>query len=714
MHVEMARALQSGELGAMLRARSDQPIDADQVAAAHAAFERYLVALLGIQCQALGLAPLPAPATPNEPNEPNAALPASERAKRHRCPSCQKRTHAPLPCYDCRRPQFQFRLGPTLLSTYYTGGHRRYRMTNEKREAIDDLRDARRKLRHVHVFADKLYKLAQWRLSQASPANRIVLLQPSVLEFLPYTRCYSYREMDVGALGIAIADTTAKKFLNWIHDTDARMRRQYDVHGEDAAQRRFFECVAAHLARCCGDRLAHTEPPEAQYDQIVSLAMLRETRTIQYRRCRAAAEAKRKADVDALKDLIAVCTADPEGAAVDGAVLADRARVRRVWTALRAPPPEWQHHAQFTAQACAAAFERGVGLLLRSFELMLMLPTDHGTDALGLRLFCEWFADEGARQSTFLLATLALRDAEAWEATERFFAVAVNRDADTSTASRIPMPTHHASDVTVHWRMATKAHLQLDTRRTGLDSDGLRIVLLACLVEQLLQAGALEPGELDADVVRDTACLQRVVAQQAVEAVDHDMQPLCKCAPLLVSKHALAHRSEHVETELARAATCVSQFSILDLARALQPQHLGGGATVAMASRVRTALGDGMEGVPMAFTDFVFDALPFALSLIARQRSWVSTANATALATSTPFLVGDQLRVHPRIRQRAVGDRAPLVLSLRDVNAYGPQFRALLEALAQRRRLVQVRGRAFYFDLAALDGVMGCVNGANA
>jgi len=699
MNVEMVRLLQSGELGAMLRARPDRALSAEHVSAAHAAVERYLVALLGIQCQTLGAAPLPAPAA-----TPTTALPPSELAKRHRCPSCQKRTHAPLPCYECRRPQFQTRLGPSLLSSYYTGGHQRYRMTPEKREAIDDLRDARRKLRHVHVFADKLFKLAQWRLSQASPANRIVLLQPSVLEFAPYTRCYSYREMDVGALGIAIADTIAKKFLTWIGDMDALVRRHYEFHGEDSAQRRFFECVAAHLARCCGDRLAHTEPPEAQYDQIVSLAMLRETRTIQYRRCRAAAEAKRETDVEALRDLIAVCTVDFE---IDDAVLGDRARVRRAWKALRDPPPEWRHHAQFTAQACATAFERGLGLLLRSFELLL---TDHGTDAVGLRLFREWSADEGARRSTFLLATLALRDAENWEATERFFAVAVNRDAKTSTAVRIPMPTHHASDVTVFWRMATKLQLQLDTRRTGLDSDGLRIVLLSCLVEQLLQAGALQPGELDADVVRDTACLQRVVAQQAIEAVDQDMQPLCKCAPLLAAKHALYHRSEHVETELARAATCVSQFSVFDLAIALQPRHLAGGATVAMAARIRAAVGAGMEGVPMAFTDFLYDALPFALSLIARQRSWVSSTDATALAMGLPFAVGDQLRVHPRIRNRAVGDEAPLVLTVRDANALGAQFRALLDALAQRRCVVRMRNRAFHFDLAALDGVMGCAS----
>jgi hypothetical protein len=707
MNAEMVHALQSGELGAMLRARPDCALDAAQVDAAHEAVERYVAALLSIQCQTLGLARPPPPEPPSAPTEP-AVLPASELAKHHRCPSCQKRTHAPLPCYECRRPQFQVRLGPSLLNAYYTGGHRRYRMTDEKREAIDDLRDARRKLRHVHVFADKLYKLAQWRLSQASPANRIVLLQPSVLEFMPYTRCYSYRETDVGALGIVVADTVAKKVLDWIHDTDARMRRQYDVHGEDAAQKRFFECVAAHLARCCGDRLAHTEPPDAEYDQIVSLAMLRETRTIQYRRCRAAAEATREADVEALRDLILVCTVDPE---VDDSVFADRNRVRRAWKALRNPPPEWRHHAQTTAQSCAAAFERGLGLLLRSFELVL---NDHGGDAVGTRLFREWFDDEGARRSTFLLATLALRDAEAWEATERFFAVAVGRDAKAPSAARIPMPTHHASDVTAFWRMATKQQLQLDTRRTGLDADGLRIVLLACLVEQLLQAGALQPGELDADVVRDTACLQRVVAQQAIEAVEHDMQPLCKCAPLLAAKHALLHRSEHVEVELARAATCVSQFSVFDLASALQPRHLSGGGAVAMASRIRAAVGAGVEGVPMAFTDFVFDALPLAMCLLVRQRSWVSTTDATALATSLPFAVGDQLRVHPRIRKRAVGDGTPLVLSLRDANEYGAQFRALLDALAHRRCVVHLRNRSFHFDLAQLDGVMGFVNGANA
>jgi hypothetical protein len=702
MNAEMVHALQSGELGAMLRARPDRALSAEHVGAAHEAIERYVAALLSIQCQTPSLArappPEPPPEPPTAPTEPAAALPASELVKRFNCPSCHKRTHAPLPCYECRRPQFQTRLGPTLMSAYYTGGHRRYKMTPEKREAIDDMRDARRKLRHVHVFADKLFKLARWRLSQPSPANRIVLLQPSVLEFMPYTRCYSYREMDVGALGIAIADAVARRVLDWVRGVDALVRRHYDVHGEDAAQKQFFECVAAHLARCCGDRLAHTEPVAAEYDQIVSLAMLRETRTIQYRRCRAAAQAKRETDVEALRDLIAVCTVDPE---VDDSVLGDRARVRRAWQALRSPPPEWRHHAQTTAQSCTEAFERGLGLLLRAFELV------NGADAVGTRLFREWFDDEGARRSTYLLAALALRDAENWEPTERFFAVAVNRDAKHPTAVRIPMPTHHAADVTAFWRLASKQQLQLDTRRTGLDSDGLRIVLLSCLVEQLLQAGALEPGELDADLVHETACLQRVVAQQAIEAVEHDMQPLCKCAPLLAAKHALYHRSEHVETELARAATCVSQFSIFDLASALQPRYLAGGATVAMASRIRAAVGAGMEGVPMAFTDFLFDALPFAMHLLTRQRAQVLTTDATALAMGLPFAVGDQLRVHPRIRNRAVGDEAPLLLTMRDANALGAQFRALLDALAQRRCVVFMRNRAFHFDLKALDGVMG-------
>ena len=256
--------------------------------------------------------------------------------------------------------------------------------------------------------------------------------------------------------------------------------------------------------------------------------------------------------------------------------------------------------------------------------------------------------------------------------------------AHAPAEARLPEPPWARSRT--RWQLVPR--LRHESRRTGLDPPGLRIVLLASVVQRMLAEEAeavLEPGVVATDVLCPIAAASEQRCFQAYQRLREEMHPLTIGVAWSKCQEQIDNWSgSHIEDGVREAARHLSRFSYDQLTAAFGTE--GALAPLGASPRFARAVRELLVFKPKrGYDTYAAAALKFALPVLRQHRLSLGVADASA---SNP--VGDVLRLHPTIRAWRPA-HGPLRLARRALKDAPPELKRMLNDMSEQNRLVRLR-----------------------
>ena len=245
------------------------------------------------------------------------------------------------------------------------------------------------------------------------------------------------------------------------------------------------------------------------------------------------------------------------------------------------------------------------------------------------------------------------------------------------------------------WALRRAASWMRGRRRVGLDLKGLRIVLIASMLQEMLASpdSPLVPGAVAAEHIIQIAGKERVRASNACTALREQMRPLFAGVEYAQSRlTVLQGSSNHITGELQRAICPLSLFSLRDLVTCFSRGSPYFHVSQARLYERTHAL---MVVKPAeGYEEFLEASLDLFLPLIGYFRTRLCAGSTPSdLCNGTVHPLGDLLRTLPEVRAWDLDEDEELLLSRDQVRAGPPELMQALLAMASKRGAVAYKRR---------------------
>jgi len=495
----------------------------------------------------------------------------------------------------------------------------------------------------------------------------------------------------VGGVGLVLCTHVAGLVRNWLRRIDDLNRTAFAAV---ATPCRFYadEDVAKmiqYLAALIACRVTNTEQrPGLTFEELAAPALsptvCEEACEVRFVLARGRAEAAARSDVLAMRDLGALLPGDwrvPQALRLD--LLRSVERRAAVAAALRTEtmPPELRAK---TPSVCAMLdVDRLVDVLTSTSEFASAEERLAAVDAVAGEVLNPVVLREAL--------AAAIHEANTWKQPRTFFLPVVAR-ADSEAAGEVRLPPPPWVHGRPEWAYRRPTSWMRRTRRIGLDPIGLRIVLLASMVMEMLGCcdEPFAPGLLAAESVIEVAGTGYDRARNAFSAVREQLKPHMIGVEYDDDRlTVLRSNVNHLDDDIQQALAPLSHFSIRDLMTCF---HHASPLYTAVAHRLATGTREFLTVKPVRdYEAFVHTALPLFLPLVGAFRLRLGVGGVS----QTMHEVGDVLRAIPAFRmwvaRRVEGDAAPLLLTRGEVREGPPEALEALERWAKRKGLVQLK-----------------------
>jgi len=656
-----------------------------------------------------------------------------------RCMACHRRPafSATVPvCGWCKDTPAALEPGPTFVETMYKGSHQNLRPTMASVRELTRLFELQHFVFETMRLCRNLEQRAREVLAEAvhDRADGNVCLNTECADDPghPYVAQARYpqqgdalraRELPmrdigrVGGVGLALCAHVTGLVRNWLRRIDDLNRTAFAAV---ATPCRFYADedvtkMIQYLAALIACRVTITEQRregltfELLAAPALSPTVCEEACEVRFVLARGRAEAAARSDVLAMRDLCALLPGDwrvPRELRLDLLRSVERRTAIAAVLRTESMPPELRAK---TPSVCAMLdVDRLVDVLSSTSEFASAEERLAAVDAVAGEVLNPAVLREAL--------AAAIHEANTWKQPRTFFLPVVAR-ADSEAAGEVRLPPPPWVHGRPEWAYRRPTSWMRRTRRIGLDPIGLRIVLLASMVMEML--GALdepfEPGRLAAESVIEVAGAGYDRACSAFAAVKQQLLPYTIGIEYAEERFTVLRSSvNHLEDDVQEALLPLSHFSIRDLMTCF---HHASPLYTAVAHRLACGTREFMLVKPVRdYEAFVHTALPLFLPLIGALRLRLGVGHVS----QTMHEVGDVLRSIPAFRlwiaRRAEGDAAPLLLTKGDVTKGPPEALEALERWAKRKGLVQLKRPAaggrprFVFYTAGLLGALGAAS----
>lgn len=625
---------------------------------------------------------------------------------RPHCRSCGVRVDGRVLCDRCRRITPVVGYGPTVLQSMYRSSHPRYEMTEDKKRNVLKLRGelglATDAIMLCGTLVNQCWVLHAHHASQDCDRDRDRDPPPLNVrfdrEFVAAEGSYQTPiacgidfPVAVGGFGSTLRNRVCELAYEWLHQIDQTVRLWYDIPiartDDEAAS--LDNCVR-RMARLISGRVALLDAPHgSQADQHLSSEGCDHLAEIQHLRCKYHAQNAALNDVTGLAALLRIVHSEMDKQETIELLVVNRVNLVRM---LGTPPPE---------------LLRILPTVMRDFDLGTLRDVLGNQQQYSVSAMAEavmtWRASINASVLTVFVER-ARSDVNVWKPNGNLLDVVFSpKDAGGGDAGpafgALPVSVlrHPAARLpAVGWMHGGSTWYLIpkqrhDARRTGLDSAGLRIVLLCSVVNRLLadeNACVFEPGCVAVDVLCPLATAAMRKGSNAYDQLNNQLQPLTIGVEWGTTKTEIGRwNTSHIDNDVRDAVRHLSDFSVVQLetlfGRTTEARRMMGRQ---LMPRLLAAVRDHLVfKPPTSYTDFVADALRWALPIVRDYRQSIGFSDT---ARANP--VGDLLRLHPAVREWRMTD-GELHLTVRDLRGMPAALKLKLDELCDERTLVVKR-----------------------
>jgi len=607
------------------------------------------------------------------------------------CRACGAAVQAQVLCDACRRVQPKVRYGPTVVESMYRSSNMAYELDDDKKADITTLRAHMCTACDCVVLSRALAQLCWIVHSSYQPTWDTSLLNVQFDHGLvdgegnyrtPIS-CGTAFHVPVGGLGRTIRDRVRELAFEWFKQVDQTMRVWFSIPvGRTENDSASVDSCARQLAHLVADRVALLDSPDTdQPDRCLSDKACDHLAAIQHLRCTYFASGVARNDMVALKALLQLAQEGGTEQQTIALLAEHRIEILRI---LEAPPPELLKALPSIVQGYRLDALRDVLGNQQQYSLPAM-----AREALAWR--------ETINTSTLcVFLETAYRAANVWTMSGNLLRVVFAED-EVATASKAARLHPMARLPAMGWALGGRTWYLIprekhETRRTGLDPPGLRIVLLCSVVHRLLSEESprvFAPGCIAATVLSPLAHAALRKGMHAYGQLKEQLRPLTVGIEWGSTQTDLVGWSgSHVDNDVRDAARHLSRYTYAQLEGLFREGSLchgsvGGGIQM---DRLRRSVREMLLVKPRTgYTDFVVQALRFAMPILREYRQSLGFAET---ARSHP--VGDVLRLHPAVRGWRP-EHGELRLRASDLKGFPPALKLMIDDLTSERRLVHRR-----------------------
>lgn len=526
-------------------------------------------------------------------------------------------------------------------------------------------------------FAEASEFLAQSLIQDQSPALQAEDAQES--QHIPcvalsnYARHPAYYEKQehrrdnggllvLGNVGQKLQDEVADMATEWLVQLDMLICQ---VHGysdnEPLHSGRTWYDVAhliAQFADAISKRHTLTQPlPDAMLDVDPLRPRFLETRAeVEFTRTTAQAETRARVDMEALQFLLVIAK---HGSSTEEAKAILLTRTAHLSHIVSKPPIELGLVGENSRRM--------------NFELVRRMLRAATPLEIKCSLADHWAATHGAYARTAIGE--AIRKLTGWspKTHQRFIPTVTRRP----TAHELP-PMKWAPAVDRWYVMETRS-----STRTGLDSQGERVVSFTSAVWELVAGGAFQQGVVSKSIVDAVAIETLQHANMLKVAIDNHRKSFALGTHLHEALESLHDRESMLADDVAMAVCELRDFSLIDIMNVFNStSKVLSGLLPTLAVRTRSACA---APIPAEYTRFITDALALFLPVICDRRDWLQLQ-----PHDRPNPLGEMLRTVPGLAARANKETNEVIsIDVKELQPGHPATRATLEAVAKRSNIVR-------------------------
>lgn len=612
------------------------------------------------------------------------------------CRSCGATVANQVLCDACRRIAPTLRYGPTVVESMYRSSHPRYEITEDVEKEMLQLRKdlalAADAVMLCSMFATQCWKLQERAHQRHVDAERLnVHFDRETVEaegnYGRALSCGTVFPVAVGGFGVQLRERLRELAYEWLKHVDQSVRVWFNIsvaRTEDEAAS--VDNCCRRLARLIADRVSLLDGPHTnQADQYLSSEGCDHLAEIQHLRCKYHAANAALHDVTALAALMKIVSADLDKQGTIALVVAHRVDLVCM---LSAPPPELLRVLPTVVRDYNLSDLRDVLGNQQQYSVGAMADAVMvWRKTINPSAFCVLLEKARSEANVWtlrgnLLKVVFLPKNKTHEATPAFGTLPPS--VLRHPAARLPAAgwVRGGAD----WYLIPKQ--RHESRRTGLDSPGLRIVLLCSIVHRLLAEGPEEgppifrPGQVALDVLSPitTAAVQRSV--HAYDQLKNQLQPLTIGMEWSATKTVIKQwKVFHIDDDVRDSVRHLADYSFVQL-EALFKHNGHRRHLPRLLSAVRARM---VFKPPAEYTQFVSAALEWALPIVREYRQSIGFADT---ARSDP--TGDLLRLHPAVRAWRMAD-GELRLTVKDLRGTPAALKLKLDELCKEKRLVTKR-----------------------
>lgn len=525
-------------------------------------------------------------------------------------------------------------------------------------------------------FAEDSEKLAKSLIHDRSPSDPETATQISTpcVALSNYARHPAYYEKQeyrrekgrvlvLGNVGQKLQEEVADMATEWLVQLDMLICH---VHGYCADDEPLHSgrawCDIAHLieqfADAIGKRHTLTQPlPDAMLDVDPLRPRFLETRAeVEFARTTAQAETRARVDMEALQFLHVIAKHGSSTAQARSILLTRTAHLSHI---VSKPPIEL---------GLVGENSRRMNFELLGRMLRVGTPLE-----VKISLADHWSATHGSYACTAI--SEAIRKLSGWSPkTHQRFIPTVTRRV---TAHELPP---------MKWAPALEKWHIMETRssiRTGLDSQGERVVSFTSAVWEMVAGGAFQQGVVSKSIVDAVAIETLQHANMMKVAIDNHRKSFALGTHLHEALESLHDRQSIMADDVALALCELRDFSLIDIVNVFNStSKVLSGLLPTLALRTRSACN---TSIPAEYTRFITDALALFLPVVCERRDYLQLQPA-----DRPNPLGEMLRAVPGLLARAKRDtNEVLSIDMKELQLGHPATRATLEAVAKRSTIVR-------------------------
>tara|TARA_B110000902_G_scaffold102541_1_gene121208 strand:- start:1621 stop:3723 length:2103 start_codon:yes stop_codon:yes gene_type:complete len=573
------------------------------------------------------------------------------------CRSCGAEVVDSLLCLGCRAIKPELKYGPTVVESMYRSSNSAYAIDEPKKRAILAIKSYMQLACDSIMLARALAQLC-WVVHESSkqssnPFLRNVLFDRDLIDaggsYREVLLCGVTQQVRIGGFGQAVRDRVRELALEWLKLVDHKIRVWFEVPtartDDDAAS---VASCQRQLARLVADRVALFDDPDCrQVDQCLSSEACDHIAALQHLRCKYFSVGSARNDMIALRTLLSIVQPDIDDATTMRLLEEHGIEVIKL---LQTPPPELLKALPTLAMCYRFEALRDILSNDRTIDAIRLWKRSVNTSTLMLFLERAYSALNTWSLDGNLVRVVFCEDDLARQETGR-----APRSSLCHRDARLP-PAGWVSGGQ-RWFLIPKERYR--AKRAGLDPTGLRIVLLVSVVNRMLfdefqineqetiDCSIFAPGRLAIDLLDPLAHAAIRKGSHAFGQLKEQLRPLTVGVEWANAQHDLVEwKGSHIDNDIRTAARHLSDYSVLQL------QGLFGHGSVfhnqdgILMTRLLTTVREHLVVKPTRnYTEFVSAALRFALPLLREYRQSIGFHDHVRSS-----LVGDTLRLHPRIR----------------------------------------------------------------